>query len=555
MMFDLGYVRPEEVPQIPPLAKPPSAIVYAPLGDTPVAPDVVLFASKPSAAMLLQEAATRAGIGTGVPALGRPTCMALPASLEHGAVLSLGCVGIRVYTDVGEDEVYLFGRGKDVPVVADALTVIISANTALHDYAKSRRLQLASVLAEVLDQLRRSTDDRTTDRSHGSSVRNICRAQDTCHLHGDDLIEIERSPYPKRSGFRDFGLIDLPPTLSVARSPILAGLHHECRLESSAMPIHPEGFELSALMVHLPPVTGCHMVEIGCGDGRLTRRYCARVESVLAIDPDGGTHRRVPRQRRRPARRRSRGVDGPPRGAGRVCRRSAVLVGVVMTTHRGNGRCPAPRKSMAEASLRLHHRSAACGSCAQSGNRDADDIVGERGGPLSLMMSVGLGTPLLMQLCGLLSRMPHSSPTARRNFRLSLSRFRERVARLHRCAMAADASGSGDARRSGRLARRQPERTTKVARTSRDQNVDSARCSGAMRLDPAVAATPAPWQRAASARRRALSRRLRSALMPPCPSRRPDQRSTKAIASRRRSSVVACGSTTASVSACVTSPS
>ena len=38
-----------------------------------------------------------------------------------------------------------------------------------------------------------------------------------------------------------------------------------------------------------------------------------------------------------------------------------------------------------------------------------------------------------------------------------------------------------------------------------------------------------------------------SALMPPCPSRRPDQRSTRAIASRRRSSVVACGSTTASV--------
>ena len=52
------------------------------------------------------------------------------------------------------------------------------------------------------------------------------------------------------------------------------------------MLIDPEGFELSALMVHQPPVTGCHMVEIGCGDGRLTRRYCARVESVLAIDPD-----------------------------------------------------------------------------------------------------------------------------------------------------------------------------------------------------------------------------------------------------------------------------
>ncbi len=45
----------------------------------------------------------------------------------------------------------------------------------------------------------------------------------------------------------------------------------------------------------------------------------------------------------------------------------------------------------------------------------------------------------------------------------------------------------------------------------------------------------------------ALSKPLQSALMPPCPSRRPDHRCTKAIDSRRRSSVVVCGSTTASV--------
>ena len=40
-MFDLGYVKPDEVPQIPKLAKTPGAILYAPLGETPVAPDVV----------------------------------------------------------------------------------------------------------------------------------------------------------------------------------------------------------------------------------------------------------------------------------------------------------------------------------------------------------------------------------------------------------------------------------------------------------------------------------------------------------------------------------
>jgi uncharacterized protein (DUF169 family) len=64
MLFELGYVKPEEVPQIPRLAKAPSAIVYAPLGKTPVEPDVVLFACRPSAAMLLNEAANRAEVAS-----------------------------------------------------------------------------------------------------------------------------------------------------------------------------------------------------------------------------------------------------------------------------------------------------------------------------------------------------------------------------------------------------------------------------------------------------------------------------------------------------------
>lgn len=145
MMFDLGYVKPEEVPQIPRLAKAPAAIVYAPLGESPVAPDVVLFACKPAAAMLLNEAAGRAGVGSGIPALGRPTCMALPATLQHGSILSLGCMGNRVYTGLGEDEMYLVLRGKDLAVVADALGVISSANAALNEYASGRRSQLATI--------------------------------------------------------------------------------------------------------------------------------------------------------------------------------------------------------------------------------------------------------------------------------------------------------------------------------------------------------------------------------------------------------------------------
>src|SRR5271170_1084297 len=145
MMFDLGYVKPEEVPQIPRLAKAPAAILYAPLGESPVAPDVVLFACRPAAAMLLNEAANRAGVASGAPALGRPTCMALPASLQHGAILSLGCMGNRVYTGLSDDEMYFVLRGKDLAAVADALTVITTANAALQQYAQGRRAELASI--------------------------------------------------------------------------------------------------------------------------------------------------------------------------------------------------------------------------------------------------------------------------------------------------------------------------------------------------------------------------------------------------------------------------
>lgn len=145
MMFDLGYVRPEEVPQIPRLAKTPAAILYAPLGETQGQPDVVLFAIKPAAAMLLQEAAGRAEVGSGAPALGRPTCMALPASLEHGAITSLGCIGNRVYTGLGEDEMYVVLRGKDLTRVMDALKTIGNANAALKDYASGRREQLSTL--------------------------------------------------------------------------------------------------------------------------------------------------------------------------------------------------------------------------------------------------------------------------------------------------------------------------------------------------------------------------------------------------------------------------
>jgi uncharacterized protein (DUF169 family) len=145
MMFGVGYIRPEDVPAIPRLSKTPAAIVFAPLGAAPLEPNVVLFACRASAAMLLNEAAMRAGSGGALPPLGRPTCMALPAALDKGTVSSLGCIGNRVYTGIGEDELYVVIPGKDLDKVAEALRTIVEANRALEEYARGRNAQLATI--------------------------------------------------------------------------------------------------------------------------------------------------------------------------------------------------------------------------------------------------------------------------------------------------------------------------------------------------------------------------------------------------------------------------
>ena len=143
-MAGLGYVRMEEVPGIPRLARTPGAVVYAPLGDTPLDPDVVLISGRPGRLMLLLEAASRAGVTTHPGLLGRPTCMALPAALTGGAIASTACIGNRVYTDLGDDELYVAIPGPSLPRVADVLVEIITANDTLALYHRERRAMLAT---------------------------------------------------------------------------------------------------------------------------------------------------------------------------------------------------------------------------------------------------------------------------------------------------------------------------------------------------------------------------------------------------------------------------
>jgi len=143
-MTGIGYIQPAEVADIPRLSAPPGVVVYAPLGATPVDPDVVVFAGRPGRLMLLEEAARRAGLRTQPALLGRPTCMALPAALGKGLVASTACVGNRVYTDLGEDELYVMVPGRDLAGVAAAAAIVAAANATLHAYHRERQQAIAT---------------------------------------------------------------------------------------------------------------------------------------------------------------------------------------------------------------------------------------------------------------------------------------------------------------------------------------------------------------------------------------------------------------------------
>lgn len=142
LMAGTGYIKMEDIPGVFRLPKTPAVVIYAPLGDAPFDPDVVLFSGRPASVMLIEEAALRAGVAAQLPMFGRPTCMALPAALSQGTVASSGCIGNRIYTGLGDDELYVIVPGRDLQRIASEIATIAQANALLAQYHQERRRTL-----------------------------------------------------------------------------------------------------------------------------------------------------------------------------------------------------------------------------------------------------------------------------------------------------------------------------------------------------------------------------------------------------------------------------
>ncbi len=137
---DLGYLPPAELERVPVLAERRRHVVYGPLAEMTLSPDVVLLFVRANQSLLLSEAA--AGVDGGTPpAMGRPACAIVPQAMNtQTAALSLGCCGARAYLDTLTDDVALFALpGARLEAYVARIAELAKANAILTTFHQIRR--------------------------------------------------------------------------------------------------------------------------------------------------------------------------------------------------------------------------------------------------------------------------------------------------------------------------------------------------------------------------------------------------------------------------------
>jgi uncharacterized protein (DUF169 family) len=142
-MCACNYLTPEEAGQIPAVDRPSAGILYGPFAELPKEPDLMLLWLTPAQAMLYSEAAGMAD-WTHMPTrtTGRPACAALPLAMQNQApTLSLGCMGMRTFTEVGEDRLLAAVPSPKVGDLADALARTVAANEQMQSFYQGHKAQ------------------------------------------------------------------------------------------------------------------------------------------------------------------------------------------------------------------------------------------------------------------------------------------------------------------------------------------------------------------------------------------------------------------------------
>lgn len=137
MMCEVAYIGADEPANIPSVGRAKSGIVYGPLRDFPIEPDVSLFWVGPQQAMLVSEASdnSRWMESAGRSVFGRPACASLPSALDaQKPVLSLGCTGMRTFTAILPDRLLGAVPGTKLEEFERSLAATVDANARMREY-------------------------------------------------------------------------------------------------------------------------------------------------------------------------------------------------------------------------------------------------------------------------------------------------------------------------------------------------------------------------------------------------------------------------------------
>ena len=151
----IGYVRNEDLASIPVLNQTFQYVIYAPLAEAPLPPDVVLLFVNASDTLILSEAAQQVELHHPL-AMGRPACAVIAQARNSGrAVLSLGCCGARAYLDILTDDIALFAiPGPKLEAYAARIEALAEANSLLAKYHQLRRRDIdAGAMPTVKESL------------------------------------------------------------------------------------------------------------------------------------------------------------------------------------------------------------------------------------------------------------------------------------------------------------------------------------------------------------------------------------------------------------------
>jgi uncharacterized protein (DUF169 family) len=120
LMTEVGYIDPKEAEHLPALSPSNDPLLYGPLADFPLEPQLVLLWLTPRQAMLLREATGdvrwKSDVSSGL--FGRPACAALPVAERDGNVaLSFGCNGMRTFTGIDPSQMLAAVSGRLLPTL------------------------------------------------------------------------------------------------------------------------------------------------------------------------------------------------------------------------------------------------------------------------------------------------------------------------------------------------------------------------------------------------------------------------------------------------------